>query len=538
MNVENRSEIIPACEAFFVELNKSLRSISMYPSGHPLLKKTSEQTYIVFRNFVNRVGEFTITIGKQSIFFNDVPFGKENEIIIKFSHDLALKNIHKLTFTPDLTVEEFHSFLELLRLDETKIRQLGGIHKLFQEKNIIHLNVKELEYEKLLNELAAEQEDEVEPSESLAPPPAPADEPPPMIAEIIEEAPKVDQELENELFGYLRLLSSENSIDRYKKIIVDLIRFVEDLQNEGHNNLAFEALLGLAREMIPQKKRTPEFISLCQRAIKKLSLPEIISDLVNRFSDREIKNRAELSMLFKAIGHPTISPLLERLIESTDSSIRRNLIQLLVNLGDLARPKIEIFLFDERWYVVRNMAMILGDIKNEKSLNSLSRVINHKDIRVQREVIHSLTKIGGKHIAPFFLHILGEVSPQLSLIIINSLGILGDPIATEPLISIVQKRDFFYRNYEIRKQAIISLGMIRAKEAVEPLGKLLLKGEFLGGIRNEDLRITAARSLARIGGEKAIAMLHLATNKRNYSIRKAAEASLATMGFGNESLRR
>ncbi len=481
-------------------------------------------------DFINRAGEFTITVGKNGLIYEEVPFGKDIDVLKKFSQDLALKNIHRLTFRETVKFEEFESLITLLSMDDKKFREAGGAKSLFNDKNIKNINVKEMVYDSLHKDTAPG-EDEDGASESQIGTESPE--------EVDEEAKEEDEEkeLESEINSYIMNLSLEKDYQNFKKILIKIVKLSEKLIDEGRIDHVIRILTALTKEALPIKKRPREFQQLCFKAVKKCSKSEVIDASLEKFAGKDSKNRGELAALLKVIGSEAITPAINRLIEHEDAAVRRNLIQLIIGFREAARPKVEIFLFDERWYVVRNMAMILGEIRNEKSLNPLSRIINHSDFRVQREVIHALTKIGGKRVPAFFLRILEDAPQQLSLIIINSLGILGDTTATSSLTDIATKRELFYRNYELRKQAINSLGRLKDQEAVEPLGKILLKGEFMGGIRNEDLRIDAAKALGRIGGEKSAGILFTAAKKRNRNIKRAAETSLTFMGFGYEQIR-
>ena len=534
MNGEDKTAIIRACEGLLTELNKSIKSSFMYPPSHPSLKKSYEYSYNNLVNFISNAGEFTISVGKNGLIYEETPFGKDIDVLKKFSQDLALKNIQSLTFRETIQFEEYESLIALLAMDDKKFREAGGANRLFGGNNIKNITVKEMVYDGLHKDSAQGQDEE---GAAGTAPKSPVEvEAPEEIDEKTREE-ELEKELESEINSYIMSMSLEKDYEKFKKILIKIVKLSEKLIDEGRIKHVIILLTALTREALPNKKRHREFQQLCFKAVKKLSKGEVIDATLNKFAVRDTKNRGELAALLKVIGSEAITPAINKLIEDEDAAVRRNLIQLVIGFKEAARPKVEIFLFDERWYVVRNMAMILGEIRSEKSLNPLSRVVNHSDFRVQREVIHALTKIGGKRVPAFFLRILEEAPQQLSLIIINSLGLLGDTTATGSLVDIATKRELFYRNYELRKQAINSLGRLKDQTAVDPLGKILLKGEFMGGIRNEDLRIDAAKALGRIGGQKAAEVLFIAAKKRNRNIKRAAEASLASMGFGYEQFR-
>lgn len=506
----------------------------MYPPGHPSLRKSYENSHQFFRGFLDAAGEFSFTSAKEGIDYEEVPLNRESEAIKRLSHDLIQKNIFRLTFRTAMTQEEFESFVSLIAMDNRKFRELGNATSLFSEHKIKGISVKEMEYDNLLKDDAAgergETQKDVSGSVSKDAPQGLGGETDFLTPQPVPE-PKEEDVIQKEIDQYLSLLGKETNPERFKKILLNLIRLCETLTKEEKLNYVLTILTGLTRETIVSGKRPEAFAKMCISAIRKCQATSAIPLILDNYVSTNDKTREIFHRLLRIIGDESIEPALTNLINSQDGQARRNLINLLVSFGESARPKLEIYLFDDRWYVVRNMAVMLGEIRSEKSLNSLSRAVNHEDFRVQREVIKALTRIGGTKVSSFLIRLLPTAPEQFSLIIINSLGALGDPAAVEPLIEIVLKKDMFHKNYELRKEAINALAKLRNQEAVEALGRIITKKEFFGGIRYEDLQIAAVRALGRIGGEHSIDFLTKAAAGRNRNIKRAAAASLNVLGI-------
>jgi len=532
MVVDNTTPNNPHVEVLLVELSKAQRSSFMYPHGHPTRKKVLMNTYDAFRSFLNEESEFSITVGKKNLKYNDIPIGGDAEINNKLFNELTLKNISELTFKHDLTADEMEIFVDLLNMNSTDFRNEGGAHTLFVNKNLKNIIVKEADYDTLIKS-KEEGEDEL-PEEGEEPPPPPPEEQEQEDVHDIQEEEK--EELNREIDLYLTSLAQEKDPKQYRKILLNLVKLSEKLAAEAKTDELLTVLIGITKEVLPNKKRPRELQVLSIKAIKRSVNTDVTDAVVDMYCSRDETNKNEYSALIKIIGNDAIGPALEKLIGSNNAFERRNLIQILVGFGEHARGLVEGHLADDRWYVVRNMVSILGHIGNERSLGPLMRIINHDDVRIQREVIHALTKIGGKQVIIFLLKLLEDAEAQQAIIIINALGVLGDTMATAPLVDIARKRDILYRNYELRKEAINNLGRLKSPEAINALGKILLKGEFLGGLRNEDLRISAVKALGRIGGEDAVAYLISATKVRDRTIRRAAESCLASLGYNYEHI--
>ena len=530
MALETREEKVSALETVLAELVKSMRSSFMYPPGHPSLKRSHENTYRFFRDFLGHMSEFSVTSGKEGIDYDEAALNRDSEALKKLSQDLNNKNIFRLTFKDTMAPQEFESFMSLISMDSKKFREMGGAASLFSQFGIKNIAVKEMEYDGLLKEGSAgertgvEREDTTHAQEGLT------REPVIKLTEPPKEVKEQEDELEKEIERYLSLLGSETDPDRFKRTLLNLIRLSDKLSRVERTESIVNILVGMTQQTMTSIRRPEAFVKMCISAIRKCPIGAAMPRVLDGFSSRDEKTREIFLRLIRVIGDEAIEPTLMRLIESEDSQERRNLISLLIGFGEAARPKLEIYLFDERWYVVRNMAVILGEIRSEKSLNSLSRAVTHKDFRVQRDVIKALTRIGGGKVSSFFLRLLPTAPEQFALIIINALGALGDTSATDPLVAIMTKRDPLHKNYELRKEAIGALAKLRNQEAVEALGGILLKKEFFGGLRYEDLRISSARALGRIGGERSTELLTKASRIRNRNVRRAAEAALSALG--------
>jgi hypothetical protein len=82
-------------------------------------------------------------------------------------------------------------------------------------------------------------------------------------------------------------------------------------------------------------------------------------------------------------------PLLDALESSPSRAIRRKLLDLIGQLGPEATTVITARLPDERWFVVRNMLMLLADL-GDQNVEIGTAYARHPDARVRREAIRML----------------------------------------------------------------------------------------------------------------------------------------------------
>jgi hypothetical protein len=85
-------------------------------------------------------------------------------------------------------------------------------------------------------------------------------------------------------------------------------------------------------------------------------------------------------------------PLLDALEMSPLRAVRRKLLELIAQLGPEAITVIEARLPDERWFVVRNMLMLIADLGGQNAELGMTYA-RHSDARVRREAIRLLVGV-------------------------------------------------------------------------------------------------------------------------------------------------
>jgi hypothetical protein len=104
--------------------------------------------------------------------------------------------------------------------------------------------------------------------------------------------------------------------------------------------------------------------------------------------------------LLAKFGEVAALPLLDRLLTEPDPSKRRILIRLLVRLGPSIIPKVGKYISHPKWYFVRNLCTILGDIGDRQALEPIMGALSHSEHRVKREAILAIGKLGAPEAVP------------------------------------------------------------------------------------------------------------------------------------------
>jgi hypothetical protein len=167
---------------------------------------------------------------------------------------------------------------------------------------------------------------------------------------------------------------------------------------------------------------------------------------------------------------PVISPdgyevLLDALIDSSSRATRRRLIDRLARTRVQATPLIAARLDDERWYVQRNLLLLLERLRTLPPDLSLTPWLHHADARVRYQAL----------------------SLQLQL-----------PAEREAAVRAA---------LEDHEPSIIRLGLVAAHEQCPPALIPLLARLAAGSALAEELRIHAVRALGKSRHQHALAAL-------------------------------
>ena len=107
---------------------------------------------------------------------------------------------------------------------------------------------------------------------------------------------------------------------------------------------------------------------------------KFLTETINKIKDLDAES---LSEYLRQLPWAAIDPLLVSLGELEEYQARRAVCTVLAELGKDQIDLIARGLDDERWYVVRNVVMVMGEIGSSWFINYLKRKIRHSDYRVR-----------------------------------------------------------------------------------------------------------------------------------------------------------
>jgi HEAT repeat protein len=215
--------------------------------------------------------------------------------------------------------------------------------------------------------------------------------------------------------------------------------------------------------------------------------------------------REEVEIIMNSIrmrGVQVIPLLLDILEVEEERRVRQRLLRLLPELGD-AVGKLVVERFDDhRWFVLRNLAMVLGEVGEPALAEHLAPLFDHSDPRVRQEAVASMTKLGGKRAGELLTKALDDDDRATFMMAVHGLGYHGDDAAKARLRKLLDSANFYGQNTRLLQAAAIALGRLEDEESRPRLNRLARR-PWCFRKRRALARDAAAWALDRLDGKPA-----------------------------------
>ncbi len=124
----------------------SIRALSMYPSGHPGLKKSFESTMETIGELMENRRMVVITQLAGSILVNEIRIKAEDRIVLQFIEILEEKSVSSITFLPEINAREIEMLVKLFNSSVSSVKDEGGPRSFLLNKGVEHIILDQYRY--------------------------------------------------------------------------------------------------------------------------------------------------------------------------------------------------------------------------------------------------------------------------------------------------------------------------------------------------------------------------------------------------------
>ncbi len=262
----------------------------------------------------------------------------------------------------------------------------------------------------------------------------------------------------------------------------------------------------------------------------------VIDDVISRLGEKQkimlindhLKELTE-SRFQEIYGYLTlmapvaVGPLCEMLAYESERSVRHLLCRALSIIGRDDMSQMARYIKDGRWYVARNMVMILGMMEAPDAIPILTHALSNPEPRVRKELARALGKIRSPEGLALLGSLFDDEDKRVRMASIRAAREIGGDSAIEVLRSTISDKSFRKRPIDERKEMMIAFGSL-GRESFD-----LLRAVLEGKVHRWDRKTQAcaAYGLAQMGDQDAAALLKGTIEKGSGSVRYAAAEAYA-----------
>lgn len=255
-----------------------------------------------------------------------------------------------------------------------------------------------------------------------------------------------------------------------------------------------------------------------KQVFENLNRPEVISALVDDLVKADHAHAQQIRSVLTTIGSEEVASALSEIISHPIRQVRQGALKVLSELGKgalvvFSRMLSDNNLFqrspdrhelpDAKWFIVRNSIFVLGSLRDQAGIAPLRQHVSDQDVRVRREIISALEKIGADSSVDVLCLMADDTDREIRESAIAALGIIGEEEAVPLLIDIAR------RHPETILRIIGAVSRIGGEDARNYLGQLLNSDSDTSaiagsGLSKDDLHLAAVKGLAHIGDTQAI----------------------------------
>lgn len=202
------------------------------------------------------------------------------------------------------------------------------------------------------------------------------------------------------------------------------------------------------------------------------------------------------SLIFK-IGAPFVETILDRLSEEKNMSLRRFYMDCMINMGQVTRVPIANRLYDNRWYFLRNLLIILATQNDPSVVPLIQPLLKHDDPRLRHEALKTLLHFGDHQAEKKVIEELDSPHPDVQTAAIQLAEHCTIAAVSGKLVTMLTAGGFSQAECDKKSAILHALGEIGRADVLPELAKFLSTRSLLHSRQLTKLKIEIIQTLPK-----------------------------------------
>lgn len=232
----------------------------------------------------------------------------------------------------------------------------------------------------------------------------------------------------------------------------------------------------------------------------------------------------EILELVAFIRKPFIEPLLNRLPQEEDRTLRSLYFDCLRRIGNAVISSAVARLADDRWFVQRDMLYLLRELGDEPSLPAVRSLLDHSHPQVALEALKTCLAFGGQDAEEHLLRRLDTAKGTEQLKVIMLAGMIESDRIVDRLLDFLGPTALFDYRLDLRKTAVRSLAIRAPSRALPVLASILESRSLLHSREHNAIKVEILEALGKFPAADVLPLLDAQTKSKVPEIARQAAA--------------
>jgi hypothetical protein len=542
-------------------LYKAVKTILLYPPSNPLPGEFKVNLHDKLSKFTDAHGPLTLSVRGDQFVYDGHTVHEEKGGDDNFIATLTRDGVQKLGFHPDLDLEELDRFLGIIKRVINDRCDDDDLVTLLWESSFEHIRYEaiseldNIDYEALEQNLRARRPteepgnidygaivfEENEPA-GAAPESSPKTLEAVDVSAIIDDLTDLSDDL-SQVDNYLKEATQFDAATSTIGIVFEIMIAEEEVPAFGETCNILDSLYDRFMEQADFGSAAKIYEGVCEleqaeldhsparakrlaqsrmRTADKLRIDQLTAALNNNPGCDIHACQALLTGLpIEILAH-----LVAALGDLEHYPSRKAVCDVLAERGADRIDTIGNGIYDKRWYVVRNVAIVLGNIGGNRACQYLQKAVQHDDDRVRREVIEALVRMDPTVANPLLRSALNDTSVELRLASLRALAHRGDEKTAHMASDHIMSKNFLRLEPTEQKEWLGAVALLMGDHALPMFRKLISSWAVIDRTAKLRLKGLAVVALGESGGPETTMYLEKLAENRNQRISDAASRAL------------
>lgn len=238
----------------------------------------------------------------------------------------------------------------------------------------------------------------------------------------------------------------------------------------------------------------------------------------------------EICRYIKEVGEPYAELLIERLGNDEQMSQRKTWMKFLVELGSKGHQVILQSLDDQRWFLIRNLLIVLGQQRDVAPMKAVHQLTSHPHPRVRQEALRIIFRHNPATANRLLLKELSSGNKEALQSAIQLAEYSQDPKILHQLHHLIQSETQSDEELVQKKNIISTLAYLGTPESIPILAKLLKRKGFIRSRRQKELQLEIIKHLGAFPQHASEPLLNSIINGRDRAQSQMAIKQLQKQG--------